>query len=42
MLSEPQQTYLGQAVRTMQIIALALIFGVIVLGLVVLLGGIGA
>ncbi len=42
MLSEPQQTYLCQAVRTMQIIALALILGVIVFGLVVLLGGIGA
>jgi hypothetical protein len=42
MLSEPQQTYLTQAVRTMQIIALALIFGVIVFGLVALLGGFGA
>lgn len=42
MLSEPQQAYLDQAARTIQIIALSLIFGVIAFGLVLLLGEIGA
>ena len=42
MLSEPQRAYLDQAARTIQIIAFALIMGVVVFGLVLLLGGIGA
>lgn len=42
MLSEPQRTYLDQAARTIQIISLSLIFGVIVFGLVLLFFDIGA
>lgn len=37
MLSEPRREYLGQAIKTIQIIALALISGVIIFSLIVLL-----
>ncbi len=42
MFNEPQRAYLNQVARTGQIIAIALMMGVVVFGLVLLLGGIGA